>query len=282
MARAVVVGVDGSADSLRAVDWAAETAGCLGRPLHVVHAVSGHSPHAYREADEADRLLRVAEARARAGRTADEVTTATVYSDPDTALLNAAGDAFTLVVGARGNGDMKELLVGSVGLAVAARAPCPVVVVRDTSMATAIRGARLLLGVEDTSAGGGAVRFAFALAGACGGVIDAVSAWHRTPRTKISAVLDLPRHPELAAQHAEEDLRAALAEERTRHAAVEVHTRVAEGPARDVLLKASETADLLVVGAEARPSRTGLYLGRVNHALLHHVRCPVAIVPGDR
>jgi nucleotide-binding universal stress UspA family protein len=46
-----------------------------------------------------------------------------------------------------------------------------------------------------------------------------------------------------------------------------------------VLLDASATADLLVVGAERRHGHTGLQLGRVTHAVLHHSRCPVAVVP---
>jgi nucleotide-binding universal stress UspA family protein len=52
-----------------------------------------------------------------------------------------------------------------------------------------------------------------------------------------------------------------------------------EGTARDALLDAAITADLLVVGARRRRGSFGMHLGPVNHAVLHHSACPVAIVP---
>ena len=60
---------------------------------------------------------------------------------------------------------------------------------------------------------------------------------------------------------------------------VEVHRRTAEGPPRKVLLEASATADLLVVGARRKQQTFGLQLGRVAHTVLHHCACPVAVVP---
>jgi nucleotide-binding universal stress UspA family protein len=52
-----------------------------------------------------------------------------------------------------------------------------------------------------------------------------------------------------------------------------------EKPARQALLEAASTADLLVVGARRRLGHPGLQLGLINHALLHHAPCPVAVVP---
>ncbi|WP_330342418.1 universal stress protein [Streptomyces sp. NBC_00557] len=52
-----------------------------------------------------------------------------------------------------------------------------------------------------------------------------------------------------------------------------------EKPACQALLEAASTADLLVVGARRRRGHPGLQLGLVNHALLHHAPCPVAVVP---
>lgn len=68
------------------------------------------------------------------------------------------------------------------------------------------------------------------------------------------------------------ELRAALAYV---PAGVEIHTRTVEGPAREVLVDASHTADLLVLGAGRREGR----LGRVTHTALHRSACPVAVVP---
>ncbi len=58
-----------------------------------------------------------------------------------------------------------------------------------------------------------------------------------------------------------------------------VNRRVIEGSARHALLGAAVEADLLVVGARRRQGHLGLQLGLVNHAVLHHAPCPVAVVP---
>jgi nucleotide-binding universal stress UspA family protein len=47
----------------------------------------------------------------------------------------------------------------------------------------------------------------------------------------------------------------------------------------EALLNASRAADLLVVGRRTDPQMTEGRLGPVTHAVLHHARCPVAVVP---
>ncbi|NEA45889.1 universal stress protein, partial [Streptomyces sp. SID10815] len=46
-----------------------------------------------------------------------------------------------------------------------------------------------------------------------------------------------------------------------------------------VLVDRSAAADLVIVGARRGAGQLGLQLGRTAHALLHHARCPVAVVP---
>ncbi|MFF6881484.1 MULTISPECIES: universal stress protein [unclassified Streptomyces] len=47
----------------------------------------------------------------------------------------------------------------------------------------------------------------------------------------------------------------------------------------EALLNASRNADLLVVGRRTEPTAAEGRLGPVTHAVLHHARCPVAVVP---
>lgn len=135
---AIVVGVDGSPSSERAVEWAIDEADLHGAELRVVHAweypyspIAGDDRQA-REITEidADLVLQQAVAAARE-RGASAVTGSTVEGGAAAALTAAAEDAQLLVVGSRGRGGFRSLLFGSVAHAVARHASCPVVVLRD-------------------------------------------------------------------------------------------------------------------------------------------------------
>ena len=130
----VVVGVDGSEGSARALRWAFEEARRRGARLQAVFAWSyldqpeGRFDAAYGE-DDAGRQLDEA-LDAVAGDFDDvDVERVVVCDLAARALLDASRDADLLVVGSRGVGGFKGLLLGSVGQQVVQHAPCPVVVV---------------------------------------------------------------------------------------------------------------------------------------------------------
>nr|WP_308408360.1 universal stress protein [Streptomyces neyagawaensis] len=62
---------------------------------------------------------------------------------------------------------------------------------------------------------------------------------------------------------------------------VPVVETVAEGRVTSELVRASTGASLVVVGRRTRDGRLGSHIGPVTHAVLHHVCCPVAVVPHD-
>jgi nucleotide-binding universal stress UspA family protein len=137
-ARPVVVGVDGSTPSLIALRWAAEEAALRKAPLRVVHAYQlGGSPYAEvldvvhpALRQHAEELLASAMAGG-VGEAADlETTTEAVADTPARALLRESGTAQLVVVGARGYGGFRELLLGSVSHQCVMHAQCPVAVVR--------------------------------------------------------------------------------------------------------------------------------------------------------
>lgn len=286
----LVVGVDGSEPSLRAVDWAADEAALRGVPLRVVHASLWEQyERAVFPSDPGDSerllsdVLAVAAAkRARRRVPGLKVTSEVVAEGPVPVLRRAAREACALVVGSRGRGGAAELLLGSVGLAVAGHADGPVIVVRgdhDNPAGTGMRGRRVVVGVPGEPAESEAVRFAFREAARRGVPLDAVRAWHRPahettdhlPRTGGPA----PVHRQRAAEALETGLRGPARE----CPSVEVRRRLAEGNARAVLLEASAGAALLVIGARQPHGHRGLHIGRVTHAVLHHAACPVAVVP---
>ncbi|MFF9088566.1 universal stress protein [Streptomyces sp. NPDC014991] len=284
----LVVGVDGSASSLTAVDWAVAEAARHGLVLRLVYASLWERYEGALPSDSPDRPSEqlmaehiVASAAERARLRDPDVRTATdiLPEEPVDALLREGDDAFALVTGARGRGGIKGLLLGSVGLTVAARAHCPVVVVRGDRAGLAGTHERVLLGVGEPDAGGEAVRFAVKEAEARGCVLDVVRARRRTVYESAGPRL-LAGH----ATHRNEEQAAVLLDALLRDATagrpgVRVHRATLEGAARKVLVDRSAAADLVVIGARRREHRSGLQFGAVAHTLLHHARCPVAVVP---
>ena len=146
----IVVGVDGSDHSHRALIWAMRQAAAQHAPLTVL-AVRPESVrpatgiywgvHAYPEDSHNPDVARkaigqiVEQARNEIGETAPEVTLNVVTGDPAQELINASHDASLVVVGSRGSGGFAWLL-GSVSSKVAHHAACPVVIIREKGQAS--------------------------------------------------------------------------------------------------------------------------------------------------
>jgi nucleotide-binding universal stress UspA family protein len=138
----ILVGVDASESSEAALLWALREGALRGDPVEVLGAwsfldqtaISGQDFNP--EFDEADAVAAISAIVERV-RVDDpalagvEVRATAVCDLPARALLNAADQADLVVVGARGVGGFKGLLLGSVSQQVVHHSPCPVVVVRD-------------------------------------------------------------------------------------------------------------------------------------------------------
>lgn len=286
----LVVGVDGSDSSLLAVDWAVGEAARYGLPLRLVNAsrweryegtaLDVHTLGRPTRHAPADTVVGVAAERAHRRNPDVAVSVDVLAEDAVTALLDAGRNASALITGSRGRGGIRGLLLGSVGLAVAARAHCPVIVVRGDKAGLEGTHQRILLGVAEPPKGSAAVRFAFREAEARGCTLDAVRAWRSPAHEPVDHPLIVggPEHylEEQAASLIEEALGEAVRE----RPEVVVRRDTVEGPAHKVLVERSAAADMIIVGAaRRRHGHLGLQLGRVAHAALHHAYCPVAVVP---
>ncbi|MGW0733074.1 universal stress protein [Streptomyces sp. NPDC002851] len=284
----LVVGVDGSQSSLEAVDWAVDEAARHGLPLRLVQAapwekhqgaVLAESPGRPYDQSLAEDSVHAATERARRRHPDVAVSGAVLPGEAVDALLRAAHDAGALVTGQHGRGRVAGLLLGSVSLALAARAPCPLIVVRGDEESREGTHRRVLLGVGDAGTGTAAVGFALRAAQARGCVLEAVRAYRGPAHDMVDHPLLVGEPAHLLQQEAALLLDEALDTAVQEHPRVEVDRSTVEGSARKVLLRRSAAADLLVIGAHHRHGPVGPHLGRVAHAVLHHASCPVAVVP---
>jgi nucleotide-binding universal stress UspA family protein len=285
----MVIGVDGSANGERAVRWAAREAGERQMRIRLVAVVDEPgeamgqpawvSPTALRDPfiETARRHIRVATDSVHYIAENVEVDADVRVGHPVGVLLDESGRAGLLVVGHRGLGGVTGLLAGSVAVGVAARAGCPVVVVRgSTGERDAHPEGPVVVGVDGSRLSEAAVEFAFDAASRRGVGLVAVHAWldRIVAAGKAAGVIDWDAvRGEEAALLAQR-----LAGWAEKYPDVTVNPIVlADRPAR-ALVNQSENAQLVVVGSHGRGAIIGAALGSVSQALIHRAACPVAVI----
>ncbi|HEY9327515.1 MAG TPA: universal stress protein [Streptomyces sp.] len=267
----VVVGTDGSRAATHALDQAARAAHRRRVPLEIVHAWPWGGAYEPLD-DDADILAKAAHYVTDMGLGL-QVTTLAAPEDAADVLVRRSRTAMLTVVGTRGNGGFKGLLLGSVSLRVAAHCRSPLLVVRDepalqptSSPPTILVGVR---GEADDRAG----VFAFAEAVRRNAGLSVVHArtYDRSDRTHSDRASRAEREDAMLAR-----MVTALHKENPFVPLDSRSVRVA--PAR-ALIDAGAASALVVIAAHRRTAGLGLQLGPVTHALLHHARCHVALVP---
>ncbi|MFJ2766776.1 universal stress protein [Streptomyces sp. NPDC087300] len=275
----ITAGIDGSPESLAAAGWAAREALRRDLPLRLVHAFDQPSKRSslpeievpfHRESDALDRaVLRLAAAHPALGILDEQVT-----GPPVESLLAAAESSALLVLGSRGFGALTGVLVGSVALSVAARATCPVVLVRagehpdDEPEGQAAGHRPVVLGLDLDRPCDELLEFAFLTAAARHAPLRAMHAW-KVPLVPTADATN----PEVAESHL---LGATLTPWRHKFPGEQVTERLVRGLAGHHLVKEATNAALLVIG---RWVPAGDRLGPTAHSVIHHAKSPVAIVP---
>jgi nucleotide-binding universal stress UspA family protein len=144
-------------------------------------------------------------------------------------------------------------------------------------MDTDVSKPRIVVGVDGSPSSHSAVRWAVRYAALVGGVVDAVAAWELSGLEVWSApAVDIDFDEEDARQRLTADLGEALGE-----AACSVRALLVRGHPVDVLLRAAEGAEALVVGSHGRGGFARALLGSVSQHVAQHAGCPVVIVRAD-
>jgi len=291
-ARQIVVGFDGSESSRLALTWAMRAAKARGVPVLLAHAgfagIGSVAAAATLADDSHDALMQaeramVASAVHEAHREVPgvEVEQKIVTGLPADALLRLLDGAEMLVVGSRGLGGLAELLLGSTSLQVATHATCPVVVVRSLEyIEPGPQHGRVVVGVDGSHSATDAVEFAFQEASLRGVGLTAIYAWD-VPSFQAYGWLAVPQPDSVLPVYEREAgllLAEALAGWTEKYPDVEVRRILQRSPAVSALVAAAAGAEVLVVGSRGAGGFRKLVLGSVGHGVLHHAKCPVAVV----
>lgn len=201
-----------------------------------------------------------------------DVMARTVEGGAAEVLLATAADAGLLVVGSRGRGGFRGLLLGSVSAACIQQATCPVLVHRGEEDPTA---RTILVGVDGSPESGSALRFAVVLARHLGHAVRAVTTWQwpaALNRDEPPFERWSPEQDALATASSALDAAEDLIDDD-----VTVTSELVEGPAAEVLLEAGRTASLLVLGNRGLGGLKGLLVGSVSQECAQHATCPVVV-----
>jgi nucleotide-binding universal stress UspA family protein len=203
---------------------------------------------------------------------------------PAEALVEASGDADLLVVGSRGRGAVRSAVLGSVALHCVTHARCPVEVVHRVPAAAA---SGVVVGVDGSVDSRAALHAAIVEAARTGSPVRVVAAYEVgniwsdmyavTAPTKQRLAAELERIVDSEVAGVREEIPAEVAAR-----VPAITTEAVEGPPSDLLVAASEDAELLVVASRGHGALRGLLLGSVALRCVVHGRCPVLVVRTPR
>ncbi|WP_067834487.1 universal stress protein [Nocardia lijiangensis] len=276
----VVVGVDGSEQSLTAVRWAAEYAAHHRSPVQLIHALgvpTDFGPgmagpifdiESWRRAGHNLLTTAIDTARTAAAPIAPiEVFPVLADAAPVPVLRDRAADARLLVVGTHGHGAFGRILIGSVSTALVRHANGPVAVIPETERD--IWQGQVVVGVDGSPCSAQAVAMAFEEASQRGTELIAVHTWSEFYRYQSRAEMQT---------EAEALLAESLAGYGDKYPDVPITRIVTEDRPARRLLQAADGAQLIVLGSHGRGGFPGMTLGSVPNAVLHRAECPVIVV----
>lgn len=306
-ARGIVVGVDGSDQSMCALAWAAQEAERRKSPLHVVTAytvpvfAASSMDAGYATVDDsvvregAQAVLDQAISRVAARHDLD-LYPRVESGDAAGVLLELSEEAELMVVGSRGRGGFVGRLLGSVSSALPAHAKCPTVVVplfcaprlaEAGVPAPKGKGEQcprpediekvVVVGVDGSEQARMASLMAAEQAQSRGLPLKVLCslppftgslAWMPTPVDRDAL------HAEILVQ-----LNAGKAWLQSHFPQVDISVDLVDGPPVETMIEASRTAELVVLGTRGRGGFAGMLLGSTSQGVLHHAKGPVLVVP---
>jgi nucleotide-binding universal stress UspA family protein len=294
--RSIVVGVDESPGAAAALRWAAGERAVHACTLTAVlcwtyleqhrHGPDQHFDPEYGDEQAGQALDAIVEGVL--GDDAGVVARRTVNDRTSRGLLEASADADLLVLGARGLGGLRGMVLGSVTRQCLHHAAIPVAVLHldpaEEPPADPIRPGgenRIVVGVDGSDTSHRALAWAVDEARARHARVIAVHAWV-PPYVGAELVPAAAYETEGYEGFGRQTLDTAVESLDTSGLDAPVERLVvSDDPAR-ALTDAAKGADLLVVGSRGVGGFKGLLLGSISHHVTHHAACPVVVIPHVR
>ena len=283
----IVVGIDGSANSDAALEWAVAEATARKLRLHLFSAGDQQllpGGGMYMDPDlnaslrhetlvAVDKKVTAALAHARQLSPQLDITTSSAVDGAASGLVEFSAKADSIVLGRSGHGSVIGTVIGSVAMQVVGHAHCAVVLVHKSTKDTL--GARgVVVGIDGSSGSELALDYAFEQASWRGVPLRVVHAWAATMGFGVTQAIrdDQSQQEQLT-------LSETMAGWSEKYPEVEVLTSLPkDGPAVLTLTEAARDAELLVVGSRGRGGFRSLLLGSVSHGVVTHATCTVAVV----
>ncbi len=286
----VLVGVDGSAASLNALEWAVAQARRVGWRLHLVCAyalptfAAASLDGGYATLD--DTAIRdgaqaaLDEAVERASGRGVDVTSSLETGDPAGVLVDLTKQVCLAVVGTRGNSGFAERILGTVSSALPAHAHCPTVVVPlhedDGEPPLPIR--RIVVGVDGSDSAKVALDRAIEQAEVWDAELTAVVGVPIGAGAGLLGWLPAAVDREVVLADVTEGLNVTV-DRALEGRELTVRRHALDGSGAELLSEFSTAVDLVVVGTRGRGGFAGMLLGSTSQQVLHHSVCPVLVVP---
>lgn len=283
----VIVGVDESEGAADALRWAVREAELHGWTVTAVmawgfldqhHAIVGEGFDPDYGKDDARAALDTIVVAALGADAAGAVERRVACDLPALALLDTSSGSELLVVGARGLGGFRGLLLGSVSQHCLHHVTTPIAIVRAGPDRAAERTERIVVAVDGSETSQRALRWALEegrLRRAAVAVVHASNPLYLGGYPYSAGSID----PAIFEHASRRVLDSAIAAEDTSGLPVPVEQISRSGGAAAVILEAAEDAELVVMGSRGLGGFKGVLLGSVTTQVSRHARCPVVVVP---
>jgi nucleotide-binding universal stress UspA family protein len=279
----IQVGIDGAWREAGALTWALHESLLRREPLHALHVVEERTQRtqyyepvvvAQAETDLVDDVRTWLKVN---GEGLDHEAALTVGL-PAVSLTNVAKGSRMLVVGRRGLGTFKRLLLGSTSEAVTSLGQLPVVVVPDGWTSGSDRSP-VMVALDDSGENDRAVEFAVELAVERNVPLRLVHLWDVPPVYGWDTAMVMGASEDWSAD-ADKHWDAVADQWRHEYPELEIQLEVRRGHAVEGLLDEAEAvhAQIVVMGGHHRPHLSVVLLGSVVRGVLQQATCPVAVV----